>query len=88
MSKKRSDALTALIAEVVDIGREITRARANEDEARVDFTFARQQLDTRAAATEALVLREKATREALQIVQRRDEIADDVVDTLIERASR
>lgn len=85
MSKKRSDALQALIVEAVDVRREIERAREVEGAARTEFTFARQQLDIPTAERVALEARETATREAITIIQGRDDVSDDVVAALIAR---
>lgn len=85
MSKKRSDALTALVAEVVDLRAEYQHALDQENEARSEWTAARQVVDSATATRTQADERLTATREALGIVQRRDEVADDVVEALIAR---
>ncbi len=88
MSKKRSDALQALIAEVVDLDSEITVASEAEEEARAEFVTARQALDTCRAKREAAEARRSATQKALAIIQERDQVADETVAALSDRAAR
>jgi hypothetical protein len=85
---KRSDALTALIAEIVDLDRELTLALGVEEEARIEFVTARQLLDTRQGERKRLEERRQITRDALGIIQGRDVVSDDVVAALMERARR
>jgi hypothetical protein len=88
VSKKRSDALQALVAELVDADRAIAVARDAEEEAQREFIAARQVLDAALARTKAAVGRRTITNDALRLIQTRDEIGDDVVQALAERAAR
>lgn len=88
MSKKRSDALTALVAELADADRDVASERHLEEEAQQEFVAARQVLDAAVARSKAAVGRRTITHDALKLIQTRDEIADDVVAALLERANR
>jgi uncharacterized protein YPO0396 len=87
MTKKRSDALQALIAEVADLDVDITLARTAEEAARVESTAARQALDHEIGNRTTLEARRAATQKALDIIQTRDAISDDVVEALATRAA-
>jgi hypothetical protein len=77
VSKKRSDALQALVAELVEADRTIAVARDAEEEAQREFVAARQVLDGALARTKAAVGRRTITNDALRLIQTRDEIGDD-----------
>lgn len=87
MSKKRSDALQALVAEVVDLDAEILVARDGEDEARRESVAARQALDLKAQKRQELEERRSATQKALDIIKARDLISDETIVALAERAA-
>lgn len=85
---RRSDALTALVAEVADLDRDIAARREREDDARREFVAARQALDTAAAAVSAAEKRRVATTSALDLIASRDDVSDETVAALLERAAR
>lgn len=82
MSKKRSDALQALIGEVVEIESDLTRARECEETARVAATEARQALDIERGLREAVEARLAETNRALRIIAERDEVSEDTLAAL------
>lgn len=86
MSKKRSDALTALVAEVVDIRRDEMEAEHFEETARVEYVAANEALENARRQRRALTGRLEVTRNALTIIQQRDDISDETVEALLERA--
>lgn len=88
MSKKRSDALQALVAERADLDREIVAATELEEEARRESIAARQVLDDRASRRKAIEERRAATNDALRIIQLRDDVSDETVAALAARAAR
>lgn len=86
MTKKRSDALQALVAEVVDLGAVVDQSRDTEEVARQGFVASRQILD---AARERLTVAERrlaTTEEALRIIQQRDDVSAETIGALLERA--
>lgn len=85
MSKKRSDALTALITEQVDLeGEYRSRAEAEEDFNR-EAIAARQALDIAMEKRKAANQRLEHTKEAISILMIRDEVSRETVDALVER---
>ena len=88
MTKRRSDALQALVREVADLDRDIGVAREQENAARQESVFARQQLDNASTARQRLEDHRRVTREALQLLQGRDDVADETVEALLSRESR
>lgn len=88
MSKKRSDALQALIAELVDAEQTVALLEAAEEEARQESVAARQALDAAATRTREAVGRRRATSDALGIIQARDAVSDETVDALRARVQR
>lgn len=86
MSKKRSDALQALVAEVVDLEADIEHAREREETARIEFTAAQQVLANYRDKRAALEERRTITSRALSLIQERDLITDETVDALKVRA--
>jgi chromosome segregation ATPase len=88
VSKRRSDALQALVAELAD-ARDLVGDYSHErEEAQREFVAARQVLDTANERLKAAEGRVADTDEAIRIIQRRDDIGDDVVAALVERAAR
>lgn len=87
MSKKKSDALQALIAEVVELDRSILVALEEEEQARLTFVAARQELDSRQGTRTSAEENRKQTQRALDIIASRDSIGEDVIATLKVRAS-
>jgi uncharacterized protein YhaN len=85
---KRSDALQALVHEVVDLDVEIGLALATEEEARQEFVRARQALDDVRGRREALEGRRKTTDDALGLIRDRDEVTQATVEALMKRAGR
>ena len=85
---RRSDALTALVAEVADADTAVEIARQAEEVARRESIAARQSLDNAAMATRDAIARYDTTREALGLIAARDAVGDDTVEALIERARR
>lgn len=85
---RRSDALQALVVEVVDLDRDIVEARGQEDFARQESVAARAALDVARGRREALEGRRTTTAAALQLIQDRDEVSEDTVAALMVRAAR
>lgn len=83
---RRSDALQALVSEIVSIEADIVTATQQEDAARAEFVTARQALDARVAASKALDARENATLKALDIIRDRDSVSEETVAALMDRA--
>lgn len=87
MSRKRSDALQALVAEVVDLAADLAQARDLEEHARQEFVAARQVLDLEAQKRQAIEDRLENTEQALGIIQARDEVSDETLTALRQRAA-
>lgn len=85
---RRSDALQALVHEVVDLDAEIDIARGGEDEARQEFVRARQALDDARGRREKLEGRRVTTTTALDLIRDRDEVTTATVEALMKRAGR
>ena len=85
---RRSDALQALVHEVVDLDAEIVTALAAEDEARQEFVRARQVLDSAQAARGTLEGRRDLTHRALATIRDRDQVAEATVDAMLKQAAR
>lgn len=73
----------ALVHEHVDLSRTLTALFANEEAARQEFAAASAALDLCRSATKDCQARLGMTKEALDLVARRDTIAADVVMQMI-----
>lgn len=88
MSKRRSDALTALITEIVDGDAQIASALEVEEVAYREHVAAEEAWQMHRDRRGALEQRVKETGRALAIIASRDNIADDVIEALKGRLRR
>lgn len=83
--KKKSDALTALIAEVVDLEQEAAQAAEAKREANGTMIVAQQAHASATDKHNRVIVRYNRTTEALGLITTRDDIAEATVRALTQR---